>query len=63
MNLDLMKINSINFDEYSDIRNHWIALQALNNVTYFDIFGVKDLPKEIKRFIDKSIVVVNIFRT
>ena len=32
---------AINFDEYSDIRTHWIALYALNNnVTDFDSFGV-----------------------
>ena len=53
----------INFDEYSDIGNHWIALYALNNnVNYIDSFGVQHIPKEIKRFIDKSIVVENIFR-
>ena len=33
-----------------------------NNVTYFDGFGVEHIPKEIKKFIDKSIVVTNIFR-
>ena len=33
-----------------------------NNVTYFDSFGVEHIPKEIKIFIDKSIVVANIFR-
>ena len=32
------------------------------NVTYFDSFGVEHIPKEIKIFIDKSIVVTNIFR-
>ena len=32
-----------------------------NNVTYFDSFGVKHSPKEIKIFIDKSIIVTNIF--
>ena len=37
---------------------HWI-----NNVTYFDSFGVEYIPKEIKIFIDKSIVATNIFRT
>ena len=42
MNLDLMEFILINLDEYSDIRNHWIALYALNNVTYFDSFGAKD---------------------
>ena len=33
-----------------------------NNVTYFDSFGVEHIRKEIKIFIDKSIVVTNIFR-
>ena len=30
-----------------------------NNVNYFDSFGVKNIPKEIEIFIDKSIVVAN----
>ena len=35
----------------------------MNNViTYFDSFGAEHIPKEIKIFIDKSIVVTNIFR-
>ena len=33
-----------------------------NNVTYFDSFGVEHIPKEIKIFIDESVVVTNIFR-
>ena len=33
-----------------------------NNVTYFDIFDVENIPKEVKIFIDKPIVVANIFR-
>ena len=50
----------INLDEYSEIGTHWIALCALNNnVTYF---GVEHIPKEIKVFFDKSIVLTNIFR-
>ena len=52
----------INLDEYFDIRTHWIALYALNNVTYFDRFGVELIPKEIKLFNDKSMVVTNVFR-
>ena len=52
----------INLDEYSDIGTHWIALHALDNVTYFNSFGVEHIPKETKIFIDKSIVVTNIFR-
>ena len=54
----------INFDEYSDIRTHWIALYVLNNnVTYFDIFGVEHIPKEIKYFIGNETIKTNIFRT
>ena len=53
----------INLDEHSDIGTHWIALYTLNNnVTYFNSFGVRHIPKEIKIFIDKSIVVTKIFR-
>ena len=49
-------------DEYSDFGTHWIAYYALNNnVTYFDIFGVEHIPKEIEISIDKSIVLTNIF--
>ena len=33
-----------------------------NNVTYFDSFGVEHIPKQIKIFIDKSIVIANIFK-
>ena len=33
-----------------------------NNVTYFDSFAVEHIPKEIKIFIDKSILETNIFR-
>ena len=33
-----------------------------NNATYFDSFTVEHIPKEITIFIDKSIVVANVFR-
>ena len=53
----------INLDEYSDIGIHWIALYSLSNsVAYFESFGVEHIPEKIKIFIDKSIVVTNIFR-
>ena len=37
-------------------------MYALNNVTYFDSFEVEHISKEIKIFIDTSIVVTNIFK-
>ena len=44
-----------NFDEYSDIGTHWVALYVHNNdFTYFDSFGVEHIPKEIKWFIYRS---------
>ena len=33
-----------------------------NNVTYFNSFRVEHIPKEIKKYIDISRVVTNIFR-
>ena len=46
----------INLDEYSDIGTHWIALYVKknNNITYFHIFRVEHIPKEIKKFISRS---------
>ena len=53
----------INLDEYSDIATHWIALHVKNNdITYFDSFGVKHIPKEIKAFIKNRNIKTNIFR-
>ena len=33
-----------------------------NNLTYFDSFGVEDIPKEIKAFINNKNIKTNIFR-
>ena len=54
----------INLDEYSDNGTHWVAMYVQNNdVTYFDSFGVEQIPKEIKAFIDCSLsITTNIFR-
>ena len=41
-------------NEYSDIRTHWVALYVINNVTYFDSFGVEHIPKEIIAFINNK---------
>ena len=48
----------INLDEYSDIGTHWVALYVRNNdVTYFDYFVVKHVPKEIKTFIGRPLSI------
>ena len=53
----------INLDEYSDIGTNWAALYVHNyGVTYFDSFGVKHIPKEIKAFIANKNIITNIFR-
>ena len=64
---NLPKINDgayvINLDEYSNIGTHCVALHVINNdVTYFDYFGVEDLTKEIRTFINNKNIKVNIFR-
>ena len=46
----------INLDEHSDIGTHRIALYALNNVAYFDSFGVEHISKEIKNFIGNNYI-------
>ena len=40
----------INLDEYESIETHQMALYLnAKNVTYFDSFGVKQIPREIRR--------------
>ena len=40
-----------------------MALYAIgDSVTYFDSFGFKHIPAEIKRFIGNSNIITNIFR-
>ena len=52
----------INLDEYNDIGTHWIALYVRNNCIYFDSFGVKYIPNEIKQFIGSKDIISNIFK-
>ena len=53
----------INLDEYADIGTHWITLYSnVNTITYFDRFGVEQIPKGIKRLIEGSTVTTNICR-
>ena len=57
---------AINLDEYSDIDTHCVALWVHNNVTYFDNFGVENIPKGIIKFINRPSqnknIMTNIFR-
>ena len=48
----------INLDEYKSIKTHWRDLSVNGDnesifwdATYFDSFGVENIPKEIKKFI------------
>ena len=53
----------INLDEYSDIGTHWIALYVNNKtVTYFDSFGIKHIPKEVKNIIGNRNIISDICR-
>ena len=57
----------IYLDEYADIGN-WVALYINGNaVTYFDSLKVKNIPKELRKFINGiafsgSTIKINIFR-
>ena len=53
----------INLDEYADIGTHWVSLYLMGNkITYFDSFGVENIPEEIKNAISGSTITTNIFR-
>ena len=40
----------INFDEYSGVGTHWIALFCnRNEIVYFYSFGVEHVPEKIKK--------------
>ena len=53
----------VNVDEHSGVETDWIVLHALNNNdSFLDSFGIEHIRKDVKRFINKSIVVVNISR-
>ena len=52
-----------NLDEYHDIGTHWVALYVNNKTaTHFDSFNVEHIPKNVKKFINDKILIVNIFR-
>ena len=52
----------INLDEHAGVGTHWIALFCNRNETfYFDSFGVKHVPEEIKNFIRNKNIKAIIF--
>ena len=52
----------INLDEFKSIGTHWIALYVnVENVTYFDRFGVEHIPIEIWKFIGNKNTKTNIY--
>ena len=53
----------INLYEYYDIGTHWIALIVnKKTIIYFGSFGIKHIPKEIKKFVGNKNKIANIFR-
>ena len=53
----------INFDEYRSMWTHWIALYVNgDNASYFDMFWVVYIPKEIKKIIGNENIMTNIYR-
>ena len=53
----------INLDEYADVGTHWIALFGnKNGIVYFDSFGAKHVPEEIKEFIGHKNIKASISR-
>ena len=53
----------INLDEYADVGTHWIALFFnKSEIIYFDSFGVKHVPEEIKESFGNKNIIGNIFR-
>ena len=46
----------IDLDKYESIGTHWIDLHVnAENVTYFDSFWVKHIPKKIKKLVGNKI--------
>ena len=53
----------INLDEYSDIGTHSIALCVIKKTaTYFNLFGIEHIPKEISVFIGDKDIIASIYR-
>ena len=53
----------INLDENAAVGTSWIALFCnKSEIIYFDSFGVKHVPEEIKEFIRNKNIIANTFR-
>ena len=53
----------INLHEFKSIGTHWIALYVnAENETYFRSFGVKYIPKKIRKFIGNKNLKTNLYR-
>ena len=53
----------INIDKFKSIATHWIALYVkVNNLIYFDSFGIKHFSKEIKIVIRNKNIIRNIYK-
>ena len=53
----------INLDEHHDIGTHRVALYVNNKtITYFDSFGVEQIPREIIKFIARKKIITNIYK-
>ena len=53
----------INLDEYESLRTHLIVFYVNDNiVTYYNIYGVEHIAKEITRFIRNKNIITNIYR-
>ena len=53
----------INLDEYESIGTHLMALHVnVNNIIYFDSFGVGHIPREIENFIGIKNIINNVYR-
>ena len=54
----------LNLDKFKLIRNHGIAFYVNgSNIIYFDSFGVKHVPREVKKFSKSENAIANVNRT
>ena len=56
-------VYKVNLDEYKSIGTLWIALYANGNgASYFDNFGVEQIPEEVKRSIGYNNIITDTFK-